>query len=86
MPEHQRATDPEVRTARELAEHGSDIKHLQADMDKMTEDMVEVKKALQDINRTLSEAQGGWKMMMMVGGFGAAIGSLIAWILNFIKV
>jgi hypothetical protein len=47
--------------------------------------MVEVKKALQDINKTLSEAQGGWKMMMMVGGFGAAIGSLIAWILNFIK-
>ena len=83
--EHQRATDPEVRTARELAEHGSDIKHLQADMDKMTEDMVEVKKALQDINKTLSEAQGGWKMMMVVGGFGAAIGSLIAWVFNFIK-
>jgi len=83
--EHQRATDPEVRTARELAEHGSDIKHLQADMDRMTEDMVEVKKTLQDISKTLAEAQGGWKMMMMVGGFGAAVGSLIAWILNFIK-
>jgi hypothetical protein len=51
----------------------------------MTEDMVEVKKTLQDISKTLAEAQGGWKMMMMVGGFGAAIGSLIAWILNFIK-
>ncbi len=83
--EHQRATDPEVRTARELAEHGSDIKHLQADMDKMSNDMEEVKKTLQDINKTLSEAQGGWKMMMMVGGLGAAVGSLIAWILNFIK-
>jgi len=83
--EHNRATDPEVRTARELAEHGSDIKHLQADMDKMSDDMEDVKQSLQAINKTLSEAQGGWKMMMMVGGFGAAIGSLIAWILNFIK-
>lgn len=83
--EHQSANDPEVRTARELAEHGSDIKHLQADMDKMSEDMEEVKKTLQAINKTLAEAQGGWKMMMMIGGCGAAVGSLIAWILNFFK-
>jgi hypothetical protein len=54
-------------------------------MDKMSDDMEEVKKTLQSISKTLAEAQGGWKVMMMVGGFGAAIGSLIAWVLNFIK-
>lgn len=85
MPERMRSTDPEVCTARELAVHGADIKHLQADMDRMTEDMVEVKRALQGISKTLAEAQGGWKMLMVVGGLGAAIGSSIAWVLNYMK-
>jgi prefoldin subunit 5 len=85
MPEHMRSTDPEVRTARELAEHGAEIKHLQSDMDRMTEDMAEVKKALQEISKTLAEAQGGWKMLMVVGGLGAAIGSSIAWIFTHMK-
>jgi len=83
--EHHRSTDPEVRTARELAEHGAEIKHLQSDMDKMIKDMDEVKEALKEISKTLSEAKGGWHMLMVVGGAGVATGSTITWALDFFK-
>ena len=46
---------PEIRTARELATHANDIKHLQDDMDKMVKDIEEIKKALQEIQRLMAE-------------------------------
>ena len=60
--------DP-IKTARELATHANDIQHLQEDMDKMVREMQEIKLAIQSINKTLSEAKGGWKTLMAIGGF-----------------
>jgi prefoldin subunit 5 len=60
--------DP-IKTARELATHANDIQHLQEDMDKMVKEMQEIKLAIQAINKTLSEAKGGWKTLMAIGGF-----------------
>jgi prefoldin subunit 5 len=62
------AIDP-IETARELATHASNIQHLQEDMDKMVQEMAEIKATLQNIERTLSEAKGGWKTLMAIGGF-----------------
>jgi prefoldin subunit 5 len=59
--------DP-IETARELATHASNIQHLQEDMDKMIVEMAEIKTALQSIEKTLSEAKGGWKTLMAIGG------------------
>ena len=83
--EHQRADDPAMQTVRELATHSADIRHLQTDMDKMTKDIEEIKEALREICKTLAEAKGGWKMFLAVGGAGAAIASLIAWLIDTFK-
>ena len=64
--------DDAIQTARELATHASDIAHLQSDMDKMAADMEEIKKTLASIHTTLSEAKGGWKVLMLAGGASAA--------------
>ena len=61
------SSDP-IETARELATHANDIKHLQEDMDKLVSDMATVKNSLAEIQKTLSEAQGGWKVLMWAGG------------------
>jgi prefoldin subunit 5 len=66
------SSDP-IETARELATHASDIKHLKADMDKLVVDMATVKNSLAEIQKTLSEAQGGWKVLMWAGGAVSAI-------------
>jgi hypothetical protein len=72
----------EVATARELATHAADIDHLQKDMNKLMSDMEDVKKTLIAIQSTLSEAKGGWKMLMLLGGAGGLFGSLITQVVH----
>jgi hypothetical protein len=68
---------------RELATHAAEIKHLQSDMDKLVDDVEEIKKTLVAIQETLSEAKGGWRMLLLIGGaagtLGAGITQLIHW-------
>ena len=83
--EHQRSSDPAIQTVRELATHSADIRHLQNDMDKMTKDMEEIKDAIREISKTLSEAKGGWKLLLVVGGIGASVATLITWFIDMVK-
>ena len=83
--EHQRADDPSMQTVRELATHSADIRHLQTDMDKMTKDMEEIKDAIREISKTLSEAKGGWKLLLVVGGIGASVATFVTWAIDMVK-
>ncbi len=65
---------------RESATRGAEIKHIQDDLDAIAAEMKEVRIALAEINKTLSEAKGGWKVLMMIGGAGGAVGSFITWV------
>ena len=83
--EHRREDDPAMQTVRELATHSADIRHLQADMDKMTKDMEEIKDAIREISKTLSEAKGGWKLLLVVGGIGASVATFVTWFIDMVK-
>ena len=74
--------DP-IETARELATHANDIQHLQEDMDKMVKEMQEIKLAIQAINKTLSEAKGGWKTLMAIGGFVSVLTGVAGFIAGY---
>lgn len=83
--EHHREDDPAMQTVRELATHSADIRHLQTDMDKMTKDMEEIKEAIREISKTLSEAKGGWKLLLVVGGIGASVATFVTWVIDMVK-
>jgi prefoldin subunit 5 len=69
---------PEIETARELATHASDIKHLQDDMDAMREDVAAIRKSLDEISKKLASAEGGWKILIGVGSFaGGIVGTVL---------
>ena len=68
---------------RELAVHETEIKHLQDDMDRMVRDIDEIKKSVEQINRTLSEAKGGWKTMMAVAGLASAVTGVLSFIVYY---
>ena len=72
-----------IQTARELATHAADIEHLQRDMDKLVASVAEMQKTLSGIDKTLSEAKGGWKMLLAVGGFAGVIGAGIMQLLHW---
>lgn len=69
--------EADIQTARELATHAADIKHLQDDMDKLVADMNDIKASLQAIQTTLAEAKGGWRMLMLIGGASGTVGAVI---------
>ena len=72
-----------VETARELATHASNIQHLQEDMDKMVQEMAEIKTAIKAIEKTLSEAKGGWKTLMAIGGFISVVTGVVGLIAGY---
>ena len=69
--------DKDIMTARELATHAADIRHIQEDMDKMLAQMGAMQATLSKISATLSEARGGWKVLMLVGGSCGALGAIL---------
>jgi prefoldin subunit 5 len=73
-----------IKTARELATHASDIRHLQDDMDKVLESIKTMQATLTAIDKTLSEAKGGWKMLLLIGGAGGAVGSFLTYLVNWL--
>jgi prefoldin subunit 5 len=68
---------PEIETARELATHANDIKHLQDDMDRLVSDMEAIKQSLQNIDKKLSQAEGGWKVLMFIGAVSNIVTGLL---------
>lgn len=72
-----------IQTARELATHAADIEHLQRDMDKLVASVAEMQKTLSGIEKTLSEAKGGWKVLLAVGGFAGVVGAGLMQLLHW---
>lgn len=68
-----------MSTERELAEHGVEIKHIQADVDTIMEDMDQLKARLDSIEKTLEEIKGGWKVFIFIAGLGPAF---ISWLVT----
>lgn len=63
-----------------------DIARLEAQMEHLTHSIDDIKLSnaaqtvqLKAIQELLSEARGGWRMMMLMGGAGAALGGFISW-------
>mgnify|MGYP003440450984 FL=1 len=58
---------------------------LRRDVDNLTTAVRTLADAFSTVNLTLSEAKGGWKLMMLLGGGAATFGSLITWALTHIE-
>ena len=78
-------TEADITTARELATHAANIKHLQDDMDKLVNDVNDIKAALLEIQKTLSEAKGGWRMLMMISGVSGTVGAAITQLAHYLS-
>ena len=85
-PEHFQQAEVERR------QQAVDIAVLQQQMRTVNEQMARMSKALDDItakleevNITLTEARGGWRTLMWLGGAAAGAGSLFTWILTHVN-
>lgn len=58
---------------------------LEQEVRQLATQMTTIQATLTQINDTLSEAKGGWRTLMLLGGAGAAIGSVGTWALSHLR-
>lgn len=46
----------------------------------------EMRQQLEQVLAALSEAKGGWRTLMLLGGAAASAGGLISWVLTHIQI
>lgn len=72
-----------VETARELATHANDIKHLQDDMDRLVEDIKAIRSSVAEIERSLSELEGRDKTVKTgLAVIASLVGGAVVWVLD----
>ena len=76
--------DP-IKTARELATHANDIKHLQGDMDKVLRELEDMKKTVDSINQKLDKVEGGWKTLIWIGSLVSGVTGFIGYWIGHIR-
>ena len=74
-----------VKTARELAPHASEIKHLQSDMDRVLVELNAMKETVDSINQKLDKAEGGWKTLIWIGGIASSVTGFIGFIIGYFR-
>jgi prefoldin subunit 5 len=74
-----------VQTARELATHANEIKHLQQDMDRVLVELEAMKQTVDSINQKLDKAEGGWKTLIWIGTAVSGVTGFIGYIVGHIR-
>lgn len=73
---------PDSEVARELATHAIEIAYLNQSQERVFEELHALRTQLTSVQNTLSEARGGWRALMLVGGASASFGALLSEILG----
>jgi hypothetical protein len=57
-----------------------EVAHLRAGLAAVEESNQQLTAKLDQVLLTLSEARGGWKTLMVIGGAASAVGGLVTWL------
>ena len=68
-----------MSTERELGEHSVAINNMQEDIEKIQNDMSDLRKKVDKMDKTLDEIKGGWKVLIVIAG---VVGGAISYICN----
>lgn len=72
----------------DLKEYGKleqQVEQLTKDVEEMQADIKELSAKMDTILMTLSEAKGGWKTLMWVGGAAASIATGVSWVIQHVS-
>jgi prefoldin subunit 5 len=67
----------------QLGRHDAQIEALERDIKHLRDDVKQMNATLHEIHMTLSQAKGGWKVLMMVGGAAAAISAVVTKLISW---
>jgi prefoldin subunit 5 len=67
----------------QIGRHDAQIEALERDIKNLRADIKEMNQTLHEIHTTLSQARGGWKTLMLVGGAAATISALVTKLISW---
>ena len=67
----------DIEAQRQLAAHSVEIVNMKKAQDDLVEEVRAMRATLTSIHTTLSEAKGGWKMLLFVGSAGGLLGAAL---------
>lgn len=73
-----------ARAREDIAMHKAEIADLRRDIAELKAGFEAMQKTLVAIQATLSEARGGWRALMLVGGAGASLGAALSWLIEHV--
>jgi hypothetical protein len=79
------AAEALVQAQIDIGKLETEVAHLTRSVDELKTSNAKLIETLGSIQRTLDEASGGWRMLMLMGGAGAAAGGLISWVLTNLR-
>ncbi len=68
---------------RELGAHDAKIETLEKEVHLLRQDVARLYEKLDEINKTLAAAKGGWRTMMLIGGAAGAVFSMINYVFHW---
>lgn len=83
---HMAMLQGQIRALEERSVDPREFGHLEQQVEQLIVQMAELQKTMGQISNTLSEAKGGWRTLMLLGGAGAAVGGLLTWMVQHIRI
>lgn len=85
-PEHFQQAETERRqNAVDIAVLQQQVRNINEQMTKMDKTLDTITDKLEEVSITLTEARGGWRTLMWLGGAGTALGGALTWVLTHVK-
>jgi phage shock protein A len=72
--------------ARAFGQLEGEVKAISQTLEAQNKTLAAVTKELSEIKTTLSEARGGWKTLIYIGGASAAAASAVTWVLQHLRL
>lgn len=78
-------TDEYTKDSLQIARLEERMATMDRDMKAQTERLDQMKHQLEQVLSALSEAKGGWRTLMLLGGAAASAGGLVAWMITHMQ-
>lgn len=78
--------DQYTKDSLQIARLEERISTIDRDMRAQTEKLEAMQQQLTQVLEALSEAKGGWRTLMWLGGAAATFGAMVSWMLTHVKL
>lgn len=62
-----------------------DYGRLEAQVERLTQDVHALKETVQKMHTMMAEARGGWRVLMLIGGVSGTIGAAATWVVSHLS-